>query len=87
MDEEECIEIGSLVRFNKRGALFWAGSTNLGNVELPDYAQCTWAEDVYTEEDENPLAIVLGTDFTGTYVHVLWGEKLGWVRSISIESL
>lgn len=86
MDEEECIEIGALVHFQKKDCLFWSGSINLGNVNLPDYAQVVWAEDVYPE-DENPFAIVLGMDFTGTYVNVLWGEKLGWVRSISIDRL
>jgi len=86
-EDEENIRIGELGWFEKIGALFWHESEPpVPGKFNPDYTSCSWAEDIYMEH-ENPYIVVLGAEYTGTYIRVLWGERLGWVRANRVHPL
>lgn len=76
------LNIGSLVRFYSSHAMFWDDE----NQYAPNFNAEHSASDIYVE-NENPLAMILGADFTGVYVRVLWGERRGWVMATSLSSL
>jgi hypothetical protein len=84
MEDTETVElnIGALVRFFSTTALFWGEQDSFG----PDFGKQYYANEIYHEK-ENPLAMILGADFTGVYVRVLWGEKKGWVMSSDLQGL
>jgi len=84
MEDTETVElnIGALVRFFSNRALFWEEQDEFG----PDFGREHYASEIY-EEKENPLAMILGADFTGVYVRVLWGERRGWVLNTDLSSL
>lgn len=75
------LNIGALVRFYSSDAMFWED----GSEFTPDFDSERYASDIYPES-ENPLAMILGADFTGVYVRVLWGERRGWVLNTSIST-
>lgn len=74
--------IGSLVKFNSANAAFW----NDKNDYIPDFDQ-QFVADLIQSENEYPLAMILGADFTGVFVRILWGQRVGWVRSSHLTSL
>ena len=83
MDTETVeLNIGALVRFFSNRALFWEEQDEFG----PDFGREHYASEIYHEK-ENPLAMILGADFTGVYVRVLWGERRGWVLNTDLSSL
>ena len=84
MEDTETVElnIGALVRFFSNRALFWEEQDEFG----PDFGREHYASEIYHEK-ENPLAMILGADFTGVYVRVLWGERRGWVLNTDLSSL
>lgn len=84
MEDTETVElnIGALVRFFSNRALFWEEQDEFG----PDFGREHYASEIYHEK-ENPLAMILGADFTGVYVRVLWGERRGWVLNTALSSL
>lgn len=73
METVECT-FGTIVRFHSLDASFWDDMDEHG----PDFTKENYASDIYLES-EVPLAMILGADFTGVYVRVLWGERIGWV--------
>ncbi len=75
------LNIGKLVRFYSSHAMFWEN----GSEYTPDFDSERYASDIYME-NENPLAMILGADFTGVYIRVLWGERRGWVMATSLSS-
>jgi hypothetical protein len=72
MEDTETVElnIGALVRFFSNRALFWEEQDEFG----PDFGREHYASEIYHEK-ENPLAMILGADFTGVYVRVLWEKE------------
>jgi hypothetical protein len=74
--------IGFLVRFASTEASFWSDK----NDYIPDFNQQFLAKTIQSE-NEYPLAMVIGADFTGVFVRILWGQRVGWVRSSHLTSL
>ena len=83
MDTETVeLNIGALVRFCSSASMFWEDQNEFS----PDFDTERYASDIYSE-NENPLAMIIGADFTGVYVRVLWGERRGWVLNTALSSL
>jgi len=83
MDTETVeLNIGALVRFCASASMFWEDQNEFS----PDFDKEQYANDIYPE-NENPLAMIIGADFTGVYVRVLWGERRGWVLNTALSSL
>ena len=76
------LNIGALVKFYSSDAMFWEDSSEFA----PDFDSERYASDIYSE-NENPLAMIIGADFTGVYVRVLWGERRGWVLNTALSSV
>lgn len=81
------MNIGTLTKIDSTKTLFWidkAGEDN--SCPLPDFAGALYPEDLFPE-NEKPLAMILGADFTDTYIRVLWGDRIGWVAADSISDV
>ena len=76
------VSIGSLVKFYSSDAPIWQGNDEDG----PDLTILEYASDISTEE-ENPLAMILGTDFTGLYCRVLWSGRTYWVMTSTLSTV
>lgn len=82
MDDSVELNIGGLIRFYSTNAMFWHDKDEYE----PLLGSEVCASDIYTEK-ENPLAMILGADFSGAFIRVLWGERRGWVSVSSVSTL
>lgn len=73
---------GVFVRFHSRDAIFWSEKNEFG----PNLNCWKYASDLY-EEKKHPHALIVDADVCGTYVKVMWGEKIGWVAAKALSSL
>lgn len=82
MEESVDLNVGALIRFYSTNAMFWMDKDEYE----PLLGSEVCASNIYPE-NENPLAMILGADFSGAFIRVLWGERRGWVSVSSVSIL